>query len=99
MRVRFEPSGREIYVPAGERLLDALDEQPAEEVAFACRGAHCGTCRVRVVEGADRVAPALARELETLAELGAEDGERLACQVVLREGASARVVLLVSSRA
>lgn len=72
---------RQLSVAPGERLLDALDERPQMGVSFGCRSGHCGTCRVRVVEGAELMAVAEAHESETLLQLGAGAGERLACQM------------------
>jgi hypothetical protein len=50
----------------GGRLLDVCDDVRAP-VAFSCRGASCGTCRVEVVAGADLLAPPARGELEVLA--------------------------------
>jgi ferredoxin len=67
------------------RLLDACDEAGAP-VCFSCRGGDCGTCRVEVLAGADRLSPPSADEAETLRRLGAAPEDRLACQVRVRRG-------------
>jgi ferredoxin len=70
-------------VPAGERLLDVLDEREGGgALPIACRGATCGACRVRVERGSAQLLPAAPDELRTLRELHCPPEERLACQVV-----------------
>jgi ferredoxin len=84
----------ELTVAPGDRLLDALDERPQIGMIFGCRSGHCGTCRVRVIEGLALVQPERPAERETLRGLGAHTEERLACQ--LRIDAIAGRVRLVS---
>jgi ferredoxin len=84
--VRFTSDGSELEVPPGERLLDVLDVLDEREglgpMPIACRGATCGSCRVRVERGSAQLVPAAPEERRTLRELGCADDERLACQVV-----------------
>jgi adenylate cyclase len=56
--------------------------------AHVCSGrGRCGTCRVRVDAGADRLSALEGLERDTLARVGANAGERLACQAeVLGDG-------------
>ena len=85
LRVRFEPSGRELELLAGERLLDAVDDRPGLRVLpTACRAGNCGACRVRVRTGAVQLEPAGSEELAALAALGCAADERLGCQVHAR---------------
>jgi ferredoxin len=95
--VRLQPSGVELEVAPGERLLDALDE--AERVAFAlaCRAANCGSCRLRVLSGQAALAPPGPREQRTLAQLAAASDERLGCQVVLAADSGDEEVVLVAA--
>lgn len=69
----------------GGRLLDACDDARAP-IAFSCRSASCGTCRVDVLIGADLLEPAGPDELEVLAIFAAAPTERLACQALIRPG-------------
>jgi ferredoxin len=80
-RVCLLPSGVTVEVPAGERLLDVLDEGEIAGLPTACRGATCGACLVRVVAGGELLEPAGAEERRTLAGLS---GGRLGCQIVCR---------------
>jgi ferredoxin len=77
--------GPAVTVEAEGRLLDACDEARAP-VAFSCRSANCGTCRVEVLAGRDLLEPARDDELDVLSHTGALPGDRLACQIVLRPG-------------
>ena len=70
----------------GARLLDLCDEARAP-IPFSCRSATCGTCRVRVLSGAELLTPADATERETLALFGDGDDVRLACVVRLTDAA------------
>jgi ferredoxin len=75
----------------GGPLLDICDEAGAA-VLFSCRSASCGTCRVEVLEGADRLEPPKQDENEVLemftpmSPLPGRPVTRLACQAVARPG-------------
>jgi Na+-transporting NADH:ubiquinone oxidoreductase subunit F len=89
-RSRLVPSGdmhinvngeRDIAVPAGGKLLNALS---ANELFLpsACGGAGtCGQCRVRVLEGGGAL---LSTEATHISKRDAAAGERLACQLAVR---------------
>ena len=78
--------GRSIEAPGGGRLLDLCDEARAP-IPFSCRSATCGTCRVRVREGAGLLEPSDAAEKETLEIFGGPPDTRLACVARVRAGA------------
>jgi ferredoxin len=69
----------------GGRLIDACDDARAP-VAFSCRSASCGTCRVEVLAGAELLDLPGPDELEVLAIFAAAPAERLACQAIVRPG-------------
>jgi adenylate cyclase len=72
--------------------ISRLNDIPHAQV---CSGrARCGTCRVRVVEGAAQLSAVEEAERRTLARVGAGAGERLACQArVLGTGVAVERVL------
>jgi adenylate cyclase len=72
--------------------LSRLNDVPHASV---CSGrGRCGTCRVRVVAGADRLSPATDAERATLQRVGAAGDERLGCQArVLGSGVEVARVL------
>jgi ferredoxin len=82
-RVRILPARIELDVPAGERLLDACDDDAPGALALSCRAANCGSCRLRVRAGADALQPPDATERSILTQLGAAPDERLGCQIRL----------------
>lgn len=84
-KIRFEPSGFETQVEKGSRIVDLTDDNPKSGVPYSCRSASCGTCRVKVVEGLEAMAPAEDDELEVLEIFGNEHGVRLACQLRLAQ--------------
>lgn len=69
----------------GGRLLDACDDARAP-IAFSCRSASCGTCRVEVLAGAELLYPPGPDELEVLTIFAAAPTERLACSAIVRPG-------------
>jgi ferredoxin len=100
VRVRFEPSGREVHAAFGERVLDAAEARGVVALPLACRAGNCGACLVNVPQGADALAPPAAREAETLSALGARPGQRLGCQLRIRDAAeSGDLVVLSAARA
>ena len=71
----------------GLTLLELAQEQSVPH-ASVCRGrGRCGTCRVRVLAGAENLAPPSEIEARVLARWNAGPDERLACQVKPTEGA------------
>ncbi len=97
---RFRPrvtitygDGRAITTQTGLTLLD-ISRHFAVPHASICGGrARCSTCRVRVLEGLDRLPPPDEREQRVLNRVGAAGNVRLACQIVPR--ADMRVVTLL----
>jgi ferredoxin len=83
-RTQFDAPGR-------LRLLDACDQAHAP-VAFSCRSAACGTCRVEVVSGGELLEPAGSDEIEVLAAFEAPPSHRLACQAVVTDTAGCLVL-------
>lgn len=62
---------------------DIFDEHPQISVPVACRAGHCGSCLVRVIEGADKLAEPSAWERQTLRGFGSLPGLRLGCCLVI----------------
>jgi ferredoxin len=89
---------KEVDVPDGGELVDICDDAYAP-IAFSCRSVTCGTCHVRVLEGAEHLEPPAAEELELLDLLGTLPNRRLACQVVVRPGPGClRIVPIVDPK-
>lgn len=66
--------------PEGETIHEAI-RALGFVIDYACGGnALCGTCAVRVVEGAGSLTPMGADEAAKLAELGYRAPHRLSCQ-------------------
>ncbi len=93
MKIRFEPAGISCAAPVGERVIDITDEHPDADVPYSCRSASCGTCRVRVVNGAEALAPPDEDEREVLTMFGDGPDVRLCCQLVLANDVEEEVVL------
>jgi adenylate cyclase len=75
------PQRRTITVPSGLSILEASRWAgiPHESV---CGGrGRCSTCRVRILEGTDKLVPPDILEQRTLRRIGAAPNVRLACQV------------------
>jgi ferredoxin len=78
----------ELVVPAGERLLDLVDEHPGLSLPFACRAANCGTCLVRIRAGQPLVEPPGEWERIVLERVGAGPNTRLGCQLRINSDTS-----------
>lgn len=81
-------SERHLRVPVGGKLLTALSDAELF-VASACGGGGtCGQCRVQILEGGGSILPT---ERSHINKREARHGDRLACQVVVKEDLSIRV--------
>jgi len=73
---------KKIHVPIGSKLLTALADNSLF-VSSACGGGGtCGQCKVRVTEGGGDILPT---ELSHISKREAACGERLACQVSVKQ--------------
>ncbi len=90
-KARLVPSGnvaitingeKVIHTPVGSKLLNALSDNQLF-VASACGGGGtCGQCKVKVFEGGGDILPT---ERSHITKREALDGERLACQVGVKQ--------------
>ena len=79
-----------VEVPAGKRLVRALEEDAGVDVLHACGGnARCTTCRVEFVAG--EPATTTAAEQERLAAKGLS-GVRLSCQILCDHDMTVRAI-------
>jgi ferredoxin len=78
--------GPAVHVDADGPLVDVCDDARAP-IDFSCRSASCGTCRVRVLEGAALLEPPRDDELEVLRLFDSPPDARLACQAKASPGA------------
>lgn len=80
VRVTY-PDGREVVVPLGFTILEASRFAGIPHASVCGGRGRCSTCRVRVVQGAERLPLATVDELRVLGRVGAPAHVRLACQV------------------
>lgn len=73
-------SGRSIEVTPGTTILDASRLAGIPHASVCGGRGRCSTCRVRVLEGGDRLPSPGAEELGVLERVGAAPNVRLACQ-------------------
>ncbi len=74
------PSGRILAATAGSSILEAVREAGLPHASVCGGRARCTTCRVRVAEGLQALAPPAALEAEALLRINAAPNVRLACQ-------------------
>ena len=79
-RVTFLPEDLLVEAPAGTPL-QAIADAAGADITFGCRSGSCGTCRVRILSGAEHCSPCLPEERDYLAGIDAPPDHRLACQV------------------
>ena len=99
-KVRFEPSGVAVEVPAGTRLMAAADQaaQQVKQEFFigeCCEGRlECGNCCLEIVAGAENLSPAAADELAMLKVVAKDQKNwRASCAAEIRGDVVARVIV------
>ena len=80
VRLRY-PDGTSIAVSPGTSVLEASRAAGIPHAAVCGGRGRCSTCRVRVVQGGEHLAPPAAEEARVLARIGASPAIRLACQL------------------
>ncbi|HET7363934.1 MAG TPA: adenylate/guanylate cyclase domain-containing protein [Burkholderiales bacterium] len=73
-------TGRVITAPIGRTILEAVRDEGLPHASVCGGRARCTTCRVRIVEGLDKLAPPARAEAQALARVDAPPNVRLACQ-------------------
>ena len=74
-------NGRTVPVAPGATVLETLFEHGIRHASVCGGRARCTTCRVRVLEGLDALAPPSALEARALERISAPPDCRLACQI------------------
>lgn len=82
------PKGEDTKQAPPESTLLAVSGKMRHPIASGCSDSSCGTCRVEVLEGAENLTAADARERATLKENGYPATLRLACRAELVAGAA-----------
>jgi adenylate cyclase len=75
------PADRVVTVPLGFSLLEASRWAGIPHASVCGGRARCSTCRVRIIQGAEHLAPPSPAERRTLERIGSPRDVRLACQV------------------
>jgi len=78
--ISYEP-GPKILAAPGSTLLEISRAHHVPHLSVCGGKARCSTCRVRVLGGADRLAPPSDAEAALLRRIGAAPDVRLACQI------------------
>jgi ferredoxin len=70
-------------VPAGKRLVNALEDEAGIDQLHACGGnARCTTCRVQFLQGEPQQMTDAEKQLLAARGLAAQPGLRLSCQIL-----------------
>ncbi len=79
VKVLFVPLGKSRDVKAGSTILAAANQSKVP-VGQSCSGEGvCGWCKVRILTGADQLAPPGDLERRLIKEKGFDENERAAC--------------------
>ena len=81
-------SGRVISAPIGRSILEAVRDAGLPHASVCGGRARCTTCRVRISEGLEALAPPERLEAQALARVEAPPNVRLACQTRPRHNVS-----------
>lgn len=95
-KVEVEGAAGAVEVPAGKRLVLAIEEDAGADILHRCGGyARCTTCRVEYLEGEpERMTRA---ELEILQNKGLLGEARLSCQALVDHDVKVRPLMTVAS--
>ncbi|WP_164516513.1 adenylate/guanylate cyclase domain-containing protein [Minwuia thermotolerans] len=91
------PDNRRAIVEPGVTVLEASRRAGIAHASVCGGRGRCSTCRIRVLEGWEKLPPPEDAERRVLRRIGAPEGVRLACQ--LRPEADLRVIPLVAEPA
>jgi len=90
VKVRFEPSGREVRVVRGTTLLEAA-RCAGLPIASACGSdGLCGRCGLEILEGAEALGAESDDEQRSKRRNRVDASQRLACRVILSADARVR---------
>jgi len=78
-KVTFKDDDLEVEVELDSNLKEVAQNEGAS-LPFGCEQGICGTCLIHVVSGEENISDMDDQEKETLEAMGAEPGQRLACQ-------------------
>ena len=83
VRIRFEPSQREVQVPAGTTLIEAA-QRAGLPIASTC-GADgaCGRCGLEILAGGETLSEATACEVTIKRRNAVDEHLRLACRITV----------------
>ena len=76
------PDEKTVLATPGLTILEASQYGNVPHAAVCGGRGRCSTCRVRIVEGSDRLNPPSDKEVAVLRRVGAPVGTRLACQSI-----------------
>lgn len=82
-KIKFISNDVAHNVPSGTDLLQAYRINPAIPLQFGCTQGACGTCAIKIIEGAEQMTKLTKQEVQTLRCKGLGEGYRLACQCAI----------------
>jgi len=80
LRAEVRIAGVTLAASIGQQLIELCDQHPTA-LRFCCRAGSCGTCAVRVLEGASNLSELTDNERIVLDDAGSDSTLRLACQI------------------
>jgi 2Fe-2S ferredoxin len=80
-RITFVKNKAPLQVPEGSNLMEKLLASQIP-VASSCKGnGICGKCRIKIIDGADKLETPSDLEINTMQRNNVETGSRLSCQL------------------
>lgn len=93
-RLIYEPEGNEVAANEGATILE-VSLAAGIPLSNECGGnARCSTCRVRILEGLEFCSPRSQIEQAMAAQIGLDEGVRLACQTTITGDVKVRRLVL-----
>lgn len=82
-RIHFLLEDMIVEAPVDTAFDDIVNASGAD-VTFGCKNGTCGTCRIKVVDGAEHISAMEREEKDFLESLGSSTAERLGCQIKIK---------------
>lgn len=82
-KLTFKKNNYTLHLKVGTELKRVPYLDATVPLRFGCCEGNCGTCAIKILEGAENLSPKTKQERETLSRLRL-DSHRLACQCALK---------------
>jgi ferredoxin len=93
LTIDVDGQNRDVEVPVGKRLVNALEDEGKVDQLHACGGnARCTTCRVQFVHGKPVMITQAEKEVLATKGLNSQADLRLSCQMLIEHDMELKII-------